>query len=389
MFLNKVIIKNLWGSSSIELNLKNRVTILTGINGSGKSSILNIIYDSLAPNSIGFTSTSKNRMWTSQLECDKNINIQSIVLSQLPESKQESVHALIKRYLNGNDGLSLLSDSFSDELFQIYSENQYKNHVVFAHNPSHGAYGKISGYNIPKNFSEEEREVIFQELTKKPAAFLYQEDRRLLHDISKSNIDPSSPFWKSYSSSIDQRFFYIRDAMHIQESIIDSERSKVMDSLSEKGGKINLSSLLRDKKYLDLMRKKNEITKVYETLNEYFQDSGKEIVKDPDDHKITLKRIGSEGSMSWHLLSRGEKTLIYMFFMVFLYKEKVKIFLLDEPEISLHVKWQEHLIKDLTTLAPNTQFIITTHSPNLVMNGWMNNCLTVNCFNGAKNDSNN
>lgn len=162
-----------------------------------------------------------------------------------------------------------------------------------------------------------------------------------------------------------------------------------MDSLSEKGGKINLSSLLRDKKYLDLMRKKNEITKVYETLNEYFQDSGKEIVKDPDDHKITLKRIGSEGSMSWHLLSRGEKTLIYMFFMVFLYKEKVKIFLLDEPEISLHVKWQEHLIKDLTTLAPNTQFIITTHSPNLVMNGWMNNCLTVNCFNGAKNDSNN
>ncbi|MCF5844682.1 ATP-binding protein [Aeromonas veronii] len=388
MFLNKVIIKNLWGNSSIELNLENRVTILTGINGSGKSSILNIIYDSLSPNGIGFSSTSKNRMWTSHLECEKNISIQSIVLSQLPESKQESVHALIKKYLNGGDGLSLLSDSFSKELLQIYSENQYKNHVVFAHNASQGAYGKISGYNIPKHFSEEERGALFQELTKRPAAFLYQEDRKLLHDISKSNIDPSLPFWKNYSSSIDQRFFYIRDAMHIQESIIDSERSKVMDSLSSQSGRINLSSLLKDKNYIEWMRKKSEITKVYEILNKYFIESGKEIVKDPDDHKITLKYIGSEGTISWHLLSRGEKTIIYMFFMIFLYQEKVRIFLLDEPEISLHVKWQESLIKDLTTLAPKTQFIITTHSPNLVMNGWMNNCLTVNCFSGVQNDSN-
>ena len=389
MFLNKVIIKNLWGSSSIELNLKNRVTILTGINGSGKSSILNIIYDSLAPNSVGFSSTSKNRMWTSHLECEDDIKIQSIVLSQLPESKQESVHNLIKKYLNGSDGLDLLSDSFSEGLFQLYSENQYKNHVVFAHNVSQGAYGKISGYNIPHKYSEEEQEVIFQELTKKPAAFLYQEDRKLLHDISKSNIDSSLPFWKNYSSSIDQRFFYIRDAMHIHESIIDSERAKLIDSLSEKIGKVNLSTILKDPKYLELVRKKNEISNVYKKLDAYFLDSGKEVVKDPEDHKITLKHFGSEDPMSWHLLSRGEKTLIYMFFMVFLYKWKIKIFLLDEPEISLHVKWQENLIKDLTELAPNTQFIITTHSPNLVMNGWMNNCLTVNCFNGVKNDSNN
>lgn len=389
MFLKQVIIKNLWGSSSIELNLENRVTILTGINGSGKSSILNIIYDSLAPNSGGFSSTSKNRMWTSQLVCEKNIIIQSIVLSQLPESKQESVHALLKKYLNESDGLSLLSDSFSEELLQIYSENQYKNHVIFSHNSAQGAYGKISGYKIPKSFSEEERGSMFQELTKKPTAFLYQEDRKLLHNISKSNIDPSLPFWEKYSSSIDQRFFYIRDAMHIQESIIDSERSKLIDSFSEQSGRINLQSLHKDEKFIGLLRKKNEISKVYETLNSYFLDSGKEIVKDPDDHKITLKHIGSEGPMSWHLLSRGEKTLIYMFFMIFLYKEKVRVFLLDEPEISLHVKWQENLIKDLTTLAPDTQFIITTHSPNLVMNGWMNNCFTVNCFNGVKHDSNN
>lgn len=389
MFLNKVIIKNLWGNSSIELNLKNRVTILTGINGSGKSSILNIIYDSLAPSSVGFSSTSKSRMWTSHLECEDNIKIQSIVLSQLPESKQESVHNLIKKYLNGSDGLDLLSDTFSEELLQLYSENQYKNHVVFSHNASHGAYGKISGYNIPQKNTEEEREAIFHELTKKPTAFLYQEDRKLLHDISKSNIDSSLPFWKNYSSSIDQRFFYIRDAMHIHESIIDSERAKLIDSLSEKSGKINLSTILKDKKYLELMSKKNEISNIYKKLDAYFLDSGKEVVKDPEDHKITLKHLGSDEPMSWHLLSRGEKTLIYMFFMVFLYKGKVKIFLLDEPEISLHVKWLESLIKDLTELAPDSQFIITTHSPNLVMHGWMNNCLTVNCFNGVKNDSNN
>ena len=44
---------------------------------------------------------------------------------------------------------------------------------------------------------------------------------------------------------------------------------------------------------------------------------------------------------------------------------------MDEPEISLHVEWQEKLIRLIRELNPNVQIILTTHSPAVIMNGWM------------------
>ncbi len=35
----------------------------------------------------------------------------------------------------------------------------------------------------------------------------------------------------------------------------------------------------------------------------------------------------------------------------------------DEPELSLHVDWQEKLLGALTQLAGRCQFIVATHSP--------------------------
>lgn len=43
---------------------------------------------------------------------------------------------------------------------------------------------------------------------------------------------------------------------------------------------------------------------------------------------------------------------------------------MDEPEISLHIVWQDQLISTIRTLNPNCQLIITTHSPNIFANGW-------------------
>ncbi|WDF91723.1 AAA family ATPase [Aeromonas hydrophila] len=390
MFLNKVTIKNLWDKKPTEINFDKKVTILTGVNGSGKSSILNIIYDSLSIGSSSkVISTSKSRMWVSKCELSNGINIQNILLSPLPDSKKEHVSTLMTDFLNSKDYTSFLSDSFTDKIMSIYTEIPYKTHVFFTkrNNDESISHGKISSFEIPDGMSTEDGEVLIQTLASKSNAFIFQEDRRTLHDISKSNIDPTISFWKTYSSSIDQRFYYIRDAMHIKESIIDSERSKLIDLYNDEDG-INFDKLTNDPAYKENNNSRKEISKIYSLLNTYFNKTGKEITKDQEDHKITLKMKDSEETLSWHLLSRGEKTLIYLFFAIYLYRDKVEIFLLDEPEISLHVQWQEHLLKDLTDVSPNSQFIVTTHSPHLVMNGWMTNCLTVNLFGGEKNVSN-
>jgi predicted ATP-dependent endonuclease of OLD family len=44
---------------------------------------------------------------------------------------------------------------------------------------------------------------------------------------------------------------------------------------------------------------------------------------------------------------------------------------MDEPEASLHIEWQQKLIGMIRKLNPNAQIILTTHSPALIMEGWL------------------
>lgn len=47
------------------------------------------------------------------------------------------------------------------------------------------------------------------------------------------------------------------------------------------------------------------------------------------------------------------------------------VLFMDEPEVSLHVDWQQRLIDLIVDLNPNVQIVLTTHSPAVIMNGWM------------------
>ena len=45
--------------------------------------------------------------------------------------------------------------------------------------------------------------------------------------------------------------------------------------------------------------------------------------------------------------------------------------MMDEPEVSLHIEWQQVLIETILKLNPRAQIILSTHSPAIIMNGWM------------------
>ena len=54
--------------------------------------------------------------------------------------------------------------------------------------------------------------------------------------------------------------------------------------------------------------------------------------------------------------------------------EKHCVFLIDEPELHLHPKWQRHVLPALQRLLPNSQIIAATHSPWVVCSvneGWL------------------
>ncbi|MFD2782185.1 AAA family ATPase [Novosphingobium pokkalii] len=65
-------------------------------------------------------------------------------------------------------------------------------------------------------------------------------------------------------------------------------------------------------------------------------------------------------------LSSGEKQLLIFLSETLLQEQKHYIFMADEPELSMHVEWQEDLVPALLKINPNAQVIFATHSPDIV-----------------------
>jgi len=65
-------------------------------------------------------------------------------------------------------------------------------------------------------------------------------------------------------------------------------------------------------------------------------------------------------------LSSGEKQILILLVQALLRMDRSCIYIADEPELSLHVVWQERLIPSIKALATRAQVILATHSPDVV-----------------------
>ena len=70
-------------------------------------------------------------------------------------------------------------------------------------------------------------------------------------------------------------------------------------------------------------------------------------------------------------LSSGEKQMLVILLTVLVRNEEHCVLFMDEPEASLHIEWQQKLIGMIRGLNPNVQLILTTHSPAVIMEGWL------------------
>lgn len=75
-------------------------------------------------------------------------------------------------------------------------------------------------------------------------------------------------------------------------------------------------------------------------------------------------------SIPFAALSSGERQVLKLL-LTLLSSETADVLLLDEPEISLQIDWQKVLLDDILILNPDIQILVATHSPAIVMNGWV------------------
>ena len=70
-------------------------------------------------------------------------------------------------------------------------------------------------------------------------------------------------------------------------------------------------------------------------------------------------------------MSSGEKQILVILLTVLVEDKSPYVLFMDEPEVSLHIEWQQKLITTIRQINPNVQIILTTHSPAVIMNGWL------------------
>ena len=114
-------------------------------------------------------------------------------------------------------------------------------------------------------------------------------------------------------------------------------------------------------------------TRFQDIVDELFSDTGKKIIRTANELQFT--QIGEV--LLPYRLSSGEKQILIILLTVLVEDNLPYVLFMDEPEVSLHLEWQKRLVDLCLELNPNVQIILTTHSPAIVMNGWVDSVTEV------------
>ncbi len=204
-----------------------------------------------------------------------------------------------------------------------------------------------------------------QELVKLP-----EQKNNLSETISKLGI-------KDISEQIDSLFAELSATLKILSETASTEKGNISQEYYEAllRWMINSSQLDKVESIIEygnaytrnISKLKEPIVRFTNSINLFFKEGEKEIIVDGQGEiKIKITSVNNKVKMNDIFeLSSGEKQLIIMLAHLAFYNSSNRspIFIIDEPELSLHISWQEIFVDALLKASPDTQFIMATHSP--------------------------
>ena len=118
------------------------------------------------------------------------------------------------------------------------------------------------------------------------------------------------------------------------------------------------------KRYDNLKKTEDKLEHFFYVCNQYL--TGKEFVYKPKSFEYTINvesRSGKIKEINIEQLSSGEKQIVALFSYIYLYVKKPCIMIIDEPELSLSVEWQERILEDIVECTKCDQLVVATQSP--------------------------
>ena len=301
MKIEKVHIKNIKGIKDLELSFKKNnkildVIVLAGVNGSGKTTILESIKDFFNNKNVNYDEPKKSNV-------NLNIFFEEFEKKKIKEAEKSS-----------NNNKRPLWDFFSAlQNYEIYikrSDKHYHTHIA-------------KKFDIPPKIIYVPAENKFEEI-------------------------------QTYSTTLSKEYKFINT---INSNVIRDIPSYIATRRNY------LATIEEDLTMKEVTNKVvNEINGIFSILELDVKLKG--FSKDEKTLPIFENSAGEEFDIND--LSSGEKQLFLRTLSIKMLEPKNSIILIDEPELSLHPKWQQRIIEVYKKIGENNQIIVATHSPHIL-----------------------
>lgn len=397
--VRRIVVIGLYDSYNYDISFhKNGVTLITGPNGYGKTTVLNIIKNALEQNFLYFHDLlfKKIALYFDDSEKGTRLEIEKNKVQEEMFDESEMYEVKFSFY-NGNTLKA--TDSFCiDKKFLRHSWSKYGRHYdedyVFLGNGNElEKYLRRSNYELSHKFKN------FQ-LFLNDKKCLFIKEQRIFSDNSydaneRYTITQLAEDLKNRYSK--QKSLYTDESQKIDSSFVERLLAKQFKAYEEKEylEKINALQRIVDEYqkfdlisnytfvgqynadfkpalslYIDDMFDKIDVYQKFfrqlSLFNSFVNGKGlsnKLMILD-EKNGVSFKS-DSGRIIPLQKLSSGEQNLVILYYRLVFETEPNTLLLIDEPENSMHVEWLERMLRDYLVMEGDLkcQMVIATHSP--------------------------